>query len=380
MCNCKGVLKSGGSCGCQNCPQGDPGAPGTDGLSAYEVWIEEGNTGTEQDFLDSLVGPQGEPGAPCVECDDTGWHDLEGFDFYTGIPKPQARKLGSQIHFRGDVIIPLEQTTNVPIPIVDNDTYTFIAKGTPYQGVGGVTLDTDFRLIFNNDSNVIPTNVLPLATNIDGIYTNPNKFASRKISIDELGAGGTFSVITLDSFFKVEITQDKKLVIYAVDALEKSNIDTGAFGFTGASPLRKSISSFIGRSLPIDYSRIDTNVGDRDAMTSILGEGILVNESLIQSQAYRILDFAAGDDFTVSGALLNTAGAVFIANGTPPVWSNGSRIVRILNEGYVGFDHSAYGNPFYPLIVDTATNSIDAAKHNEIGAFRINIDGLIAYV
>ena len=29
---------------------------GTDGKSAYDIWLEQGNTGTEQDFLDSLKG------------------------------------------------------------------------------------------------------------------------------------------------------------------------------------------------------------------------------------------------------------------------------------------------------------------------------------
>lgn len=43
-------------------PQGQPGIPGQDGTqgapgkSAYEIWLNAGNTGTEQDFLDSLVG------------------------------------------------------------------------------------------------------------------------------------------------------------------------------------------------------------------------------------------------------------------------------------------------------------------------------------
>src|SRR6056300_1534779 len=44
-------------------PKGDPGDPGADGDSAYQVWLDEGNTGTEQEFLDSLKGTDGTPGA-----------------------------------------------------------------------------------------------------------------------------------------------------------------------------------------------------------------------------------------------------------------------------------------------------------------------------
>ena len=44
-------------------PAGANGTIGVDGKSAYEIWLEEGNTGTEQDFLDSLVGAQGPAGA-----------------------------------------------------------------------------------------------------------------------------------------------------------------------------------------------------------------------------------------------------------------------------------------------------------------------------
>lgn len=34
--------------------KGDPGEKGDKGLSAYEIWLRAGNSGTEQDFLDSL--------------------------------------------------------------------------------------------------------------------------------------------------------------------------------------------------------------------------------------------------------------------------------------------------------------------------------------
>ena len=37
---------------------------GTPGKSAYEIWLEQGNTGTEQEFLDSLKGTPGTPGTP----------------------------------------------------------------------------------------------------------------------------------------------------------------------------------------------------------------------------------------------------------------------------------------------------------------------------
>jgi len=45
---------------------GEPGVegdPGPQGESAYESWLALGNVGTEQDFLDSLVGPMGPSGS-----------------------------------------------------------------------------------------------------------------------------------------------------------------------------------------------------------------------------------------------------------------------------------------------------------------------------
>ena len=38
------------------------GGSGADGKSAYEIWLEQGNTGTEQDFIDSLKGETVESG------------------------------------------------------------------------------------------------------------------------------------------------------------------------------------------------------------------------------------------------------------------------------------------------------------------------------
>lgn len=58
---------------------GADGADGTDGLSAYELWIEAGNTGTAQDFFDSLMGAPGADGA-------TGADGAPGADGADGAP------------------------------------------------------------------------------------------------------------------------------------------------------------------------------------------------------------------------------------------------------------------------------------------------------
>jgi len=41
---------------------GEDGSAGSDGSSAYQVWVAAGNSGTEQDFLNSLVGDTGATG------------------------------------------------------------------------------------------------------------------------------------------------------------------------------------------------------------------------------------------------------------------------------------------------------------------------------
>lgn len=44
--------------------KGDPGDKGDPGESAYQVWLDLGNTGTEQDFFKALKGDKGDTGAP----------------------------------------------------------------------------------------------------------------------------------------------------------------------------------------------------------------------------------------------------------------------------------------------------------------------------
>ena len=55
------------------------------GKSAYEIWLDEGNTGTEQDFLDSLKGTAGTvfEGAKSSAVDAGSFGDISVTDDYT---------------------------------------------------------------------------------------------------------------------------------------------------------------------------------------------------------------------------------------------------------------------------------------------------------
>lgn len=60
-------------------------AVGKDGKSAYDIWLEQGNTGTEQDFLDSLKGAKGDQG-------DQGIQGPKGDQGDQGIQGPKGDK------------------------------------------------------------------------------------------------------------------------------------------------------------------------------------------------------------------------------------------------------------------------------------------------
>ena len=58
---------------------------GKDGKSAYQIWLDNGNKGTEQDFLNSLKGPKGDTGA-------TGATGPKGDKGDTGATGPKGDK------------------------------------------------------------------------------------------------------------------------------------------------------------------------------------------------------------------------------------------------------------------------------------------------
>jgi hypothetical protein len=54
------------------------GPQGNDGISAYQSWLNLGNSGTEADFINSLTGPQGNPGTNFFSAMQGGTQNVGG--------------------------------------------------------------------------------------------------------------------------------------------------------------------------------------------------------------------------------------------------------------------------------------------------------------
>ena len=77
--------------------QGPAGANGKDGQSTYQLWLSKGNTGSEEDFLNSLKGAKGDQGAPGKDGapgvkGDTGERGPQGERGETGLQGPAGPK------------------------------------------------------------------------------------------------------------------------------------------------------------------------------------------------------------------------------------------------------------------------------------------------
>jgi hypothetical protein len=65
-------------------PQGPAGVNGQNGLSSYEIWLAQGNTGAEQDFLSAIMGAQGPQGiqGPAGQNGANGQNGLSAYEVW----------------------------------------------------------------------------------------------------------------------------------------------------------------------------------------------------------------------------------------------------------------------------------------------------------
>ena len=195
---------------------------------------------------------------------DTGWIDLDGFGYYSGPTtltlKPQARRIGNLIHFRGLVTIPIDDGTGAPLiwqygfgPNID--TYYLSTTVTPATaGPNSVVLATAGTLTFNQGNSVLPASIIGVGETLDNSYTREFQIAARPIQID--ASPVTSSILT--AAFNVQITSAKTLLI----SLPK-NAEQNAFSGTAGidtSHINYIISHVTSGEFVPSFSNAATNV------------------------------------------------------------------------------------------------------------------------
>ena len=320
-----------------------------------------------------------------VSIEDTGWVDLEGFAYYQGgmsTQKPQARRIGKQIHFRGDLIVPITDGLNV-IPVTAVDTYRTVMIKTPFAATGGVYFDSDDIMYFNSTGSaggvVIPTSVLPIGTNLDGNYKLTRELASRQLRVFDTAAPPNLEGTTLlHAPVEISITANKQLKLTALEVFEKNAADQTSF--VGSSSLRNITSSFTFRSFMLNFKSF---LFGGDGLNSMGGAPPNGGGLAIGIQYY-IENYQAGDDFTNVGALTNANYVTFTATGgTPTDWTNGSRLVAIPDtiQNYDFFYPNLGANESsqWPILTGSGI-SLDGADPYDLGGYKISLDGLMAYI
>jgi hypothetical protein len=202
--------------------QGVQGRQGTTGIQGVQG--RQGTTG-----IQGLQGVQGLTGTVIT---DTGWQDLDGFSYYpVSVSKPQARRIGNQVFFRGVVFIPLSSDSGATlVPFTSATAY----QNQPYNqvydgGAGGCTISSLGTITFNLSSSVVPTSVVPALTNFDGTYRT-QRIGTRAIEITANNG------MSLTSFFNVVITDTKQLIVAVNVDLE--DIPVTPTDLIGSIPLR----------------------------------------------------------------------------------------------------------------------------------------------
>lgn len=319
-----------------------------------------------------------------VSIEDSGWVDLDGFAYYQSAMstnKPQVRKIGKQVHFRGDLYIPLSSGSAV-IPLTDENAYRTVTRKAPWIGTGGVYADASSRLLFNSNGttaqSVIPISVLPALTTLDGTYKLSRLVATRQIEIITPVIEGSLSgTATLTAPVTIEILSNKTLRVTSLQQLEQNSADI--VSFDGNSSLRNITSNYESRDRIINLSNWvnSSRSGLNSKNTSLATQG-----GLTIGQTYMIVDYNAGDDFTNVGGL-NLSGNVFTATGTnPTTWTNLSSLYKLVNvidveEEY--FYNGTTGAATIFRILSDGTD-FDAGISAHLGGFKISLDGLSAYI
>ena len=245
---------------------------------------------------------------------DTGWVNLNGFAYMSSsLGKPQCRRIGNQIHFRGYVIVPMGNASSGAGGTINSapnsDSYVPLAYGNTFNTVtsgnaadsceligynGGVwSSGTAIGLRFNRGNSVIPTAVLPAGQSLDGNYT----LGTRQIIARTVRSVGGDNA-ALHSLVTVFITSTGDLQVSSI--LYDENF-TGTIGYEYSGIGRHLISNIIsGQKIPT-YTPTAPSIFNAAAVGAYQGNITGVNDTWAFSQNAGHADELGGFIIQLSG-------------------------------------------------------------------------------
>jgi hypothetical protein len=195
---------------------------------------------------------------------DTGWVDLDGFGFYTGADtdslRPRVRRIGNVLHFKGQVMIPIDDGAGAPLlwqyqNVPPIDTYYLSTTVTPASvGPGSVIASTSGLITFNQGNVVIPSSVMGALETLDDNYTKNFTIGYRRTQID--AAPDTSTILTTMGSLSIS---SAKTLSFALVKNGEQNIFSGTNAYD-TSHLNYIISHVASGDYVPKFDNANTNV------------------------------------------------------------------------------------------------------------------------
>ena len=238
---------------------GGSSGSGEDGLSAYEIWLDQGNSGTEIDFLTSLEGEDGQDG-------QDGEDGQDGADGQGGVTSAGTNVTitGSGVQADPYVVNASDDQnltganlngTELQIDIENGNSATVDLAalqdgiGTDNQDLDGAVLDGTILDLSIEDGNGVSVNLAPLQDGVDDADNDPT---------NELNTGATFNNNIL------EIQDAGGAVIADLSALDNSGTDDQDLAGAVLNGTTLDLSIEDGNGVSVDLAPLQDGVDDAD--------------------------------------------------------------------------------------------------------------------
>lgn len=361
-------------------PAGVQGAQGDPGADAIQPVIEMTDTCTVE-FTEVTGFPNYNFSAEIV---DTGWKDLEGFSHYhASMQKPKVKRVGKVLYFKGLVLIPLSNNSgSALIPCNANGfaSYDAQAFNQVYTGTGGVIVNTDGAITFNNNGSGVGLSILPASLGLCNKTLDDNynlQYVAQRQIVTSSGTDGA----SLSSSFSIILLNNGQLLVQTLKDIEDSNTGTG--GNVGGSPLRYITSKVKSGDFVPNFSLAGSRLHTfKPNVILIVDEGSgYTNGTYLNVNITGVSGTNMLGTIVVSGGVISSAVVTSVGTG----YSAGDILTfGLINDAGItvgtGFRGSLVGNVLTDVSNRTYLFDCDAAEPAQIGGFIFRLDGLMAHL